>query len=345
MKTRILLTLGMAVAMTGCLHGRGEHTVPITRDYKTLEKVCLCEAKECVDKVHRMGLHHLSPYEAQSAMNYLKRSKIEKADSDCKGSWDFAGLAMNYAKQAIDSGKGLEDKGVTPIPDEHATVKAEFDRLKARYLELDACKAKLVAPITYAHIELNLAAAEHELAERWCHHTEAFRYLRLVEPDIDAIWARDIDGDGVVDMKDGEPWIAEDKDGFQDEDGIPEPKPYPILEDVLFCNNCDTLSKEAQAYLRGIADMLYDGYTEATVVLSGHASSPASPEYNMGLSQRRVDAVKAYLAEAGVKQEITTIVTSAHGEDAPKAGASEAQNRRVELALDSADPVSPFCQK
>lgn len=344
MRMRILLTLGMAVALAGCLHGRGEHTVPISRDYKTLEKVDLCEAKECVDKVHRMGLHHLSPYEAQSAMNYLKWSKIERAESDEKASWDFAGLAMNYAKQAMDSGKGLEDKGVVPIPDDWCTTKAEFDRLKARYLELDPCKAKLVAPITYAHIEANLAKAEEEINEK-CHHTEGFRSLRLVEPDIDAIWARDIDGDCVVDMKDGEPWIAEDKDGFQDEDGIPEPKPYPILEDVLFCDDCDTLSKEAKAYLRGVADMLYDGYTEATLVLSGHASSPASPEYNMGLSQRRVDAVKAYLVEAGVKQEITTIVTSAHGEDMPKAGATDAQNRRVELMLDSADPVSPFCQK
>lgn len=276
MKMGILLTLAMAVALAGCLHGRGEHTIPIARDYQTLEKVCLCEASECVHKMHRMGLHHLSPYEAESAMNYLKWSKMEKAESDRKGAWDYAGLAMNYAKQAIDSGKGLEDKGVTPIPDDYSTTKAEFDRLKARYLELDPCKAKLVAPVTYAHVEANLSIAEHELAEK-CHHTEAYRFLRKVEPDIDAIWARDIDGDGVVNVMDGEPWIPDDKDAFQDEDGIPEPKPYPILEDVLFCNDCDTLSKEAKAYLRGVADMLYDGYTEATVVLSGHASSPASP--------------------------------------------------------------------
>lgn len=319
-------------------------TVPVTRDYATLEKVCICEAGRDVDTIHRMGLHHLSPYEATSAMNYLAWAKEERAESDEKASWDFAGLAMNYAKQAIDSGKGLEDKGIVPIPDDLCATQAEFDRLKARYLELDPCKAKLVAPVTYAHVEANLAAAEEEIAEK-CHHTEAWRHLRLVEPDIDAIWASDVDGDGIVDMKDGEPWIAEDKDAFQDEDGIPEPKPYPILEDVLFCNNCDTLCKEGKAYLRGIADMLYDGYSEVTVVLSGHASSPASPEYNMGLSQRRVDAVKAYLIEAGVKQEITTIVTSAHGEDVPKEGATEAQNRRVEIKLDSADPVSPYCQK
>ncbi|HNT89025.1 MAG TPA: OmpA family protein, partial [Candidatus Hydrogenedentes bacterium] len=207
-----------------------------------------------------------------------------------------------------------------------------------------------VAPVVYAHIEANLAHAEEEMNERcYRHYTEGFRALRKVEPDIDAIWASDVDGDGIVDMLDGEPWIAEDKDGFQDGDGIPEPKPYPVLEDVLFCDNCDTLSKEAQAYLRGVADMLYDGYKEVTVVLSGHTSSTASNEYNLGLSQRRVEAVKSYLLANGVKQDVTCIVTSHHGEEAlkvapDKSAKDQALNRRVEIMLDSPDPVSPYCR-
>ncbi len=348
MRKMLFLAGVVCLVLTGCLHGRGVHTVPIERDYAQLEKVCIDEAACQVAKMHRMGLHQLSPYEAESAQNFLEWAYIERAESDRKATWDFAGLAMRYSKLAMDSGQGLEDKGVVPIPDSLEATRAEFERLRARYLELDPCKAKLVAPVVYAHIEANLAKAEEEIRER-CHHTEGFRSLRLVEPDIDAIWASDVDGDGIVDMKDGEPWIAEDKDAWQDEDGIPEPKPYPVLEDVLFCDDCDKLSKEAQAYLRGIADMLYDGYSEVTVVLSGHTSSTASNDYNMALSQRRVEAVKAFLLANGVKQDITAIVTSQHGEEQlkvspDKTSADQALNRRVEIMLDSPDPVSPYCQ-
>jgi OOP family OmpA-OmpF porin len=92
--------------------------------------------------------------------------------------------------------------------------------------------------------------------------------------------------------------------------------------------------------------MLFNGYKEVTVILSAHTDSDASDEYNQALSQRREDAVKAYLVAAGVTQEM---ITSGHaGETTPKADnsseAGKAQNRRVEIKLDSADPVSPFCQ-
>src|SRR5690606_21553165 len=153
------------------------------------------------------------------------------------------------------------------------------------YLELDACKAKVVAPHIYAHIETNLAQAEHEIIER-CHYPEGIRHLRYVEADIDSIWAMDKDGDGVTDMHDGEPWIAEDADGFQDEDGMPEPKPYPVLSAVYFASDSAKLTGEAQGYLRGIADMLNNGYKETTVYLSAHTDSDSSDDYNQALSAK-----------------------------------------------------------
>ena len=345
MKVHVIVALVCCVALTGCLHGRGTHEIPLARDYGSLEKLTVEEAALHVDKAHRVGAHVFAPYEYTSAAHYLKLAKAERAESDRKGEWDFSNLAKHYALLAIENGSGIEDKGIVPLAEDYEEAKAQLDRLIARYRELDPCKARLVAPEVYAHIEATLAIAEHEILEK-CHAVCGSRWLRLVEPDIDAIWALDTDGDGVPDMLDGEPWIAEDLDGFQDEDGMPEPKPYPVLHDINFATDSAVLSAEAKGYLRGIANMLWDGYKEATVYLAGHTDSDASDSYNMALSQRRVDAVQAYLREQGVTQEI--LVTSFHGEVEPAApnttAAGKAQNRRVEIWLDSPDPVSPFCQ-
>jgi len=322
-----------------------EHQIPLTRDYSALEKVKASEVDQIVAQAHRVGAGHFAPYEYTSAAHYLDWALMERAESDKRGEWDYAALAKQFAEEAIANGSGIPDGGEMPMPDNLAGGQAEFDRLVARYRELDPCKAKLVAPVVYAHIEANLSIAEHELVEK-CHYVEATRYMRWVEADIDAIWAKDADGDGVVDMHDGEPWIPEDKDAFQDEDGIPEPKPYPVLTPVYFANDSAKLSADAQGYLRGIANMLVDGYSEVTVYLSGHTDSDASDEYNMGLSNRRVDAVKSYLIANGATNELVN--ATAHGEGQPAADnateAGKAKNRRVELKLDSPDVESPYCK-
>lgn len=344
-KLRVIGVFGAVFVLSGCLHGRGAHHIPVERDYKNLEAACLDESRDLVAKAHRVGAHHFAPYENESATHYLAFAEDARAEGDRKGERDYAGLARRYANAAIEKG-GIPDKGELAMLKDREAARAEFERLKARYLELNACKAKIVAPSVYAHIEANLAQAEHELNECHFQTPEIVRHLRLVEPDIDAIWAKDTDGDGVHDMEDGEPWIPEDKDGYDDGDGIPEPKPYPVLEDVNFATNKSNLSADDQGYLRGVADMLNDGYSEATVNLTAHTDSDASDEYNQGLSQRREAAVRDYLIANGVKQEI--VVSSHHGEGAPKAdnssAAGKAQNRRVEIKLDSVDPVSPYCK-
>lgn len=343
MKKYLILALCVPV-MTGCMHGRGVHSIPVERDYRSLEKVSVKDASPKVAEAHRVGGHVYSPYEMTAADTYLDYAYDARNEGDRKGHKDYANLAKTYAEQVVTAG-GIQDKGELAMPKNHADCFSEFERLKARYLELDACKAKVVAPVQYAHLEANLAQAEHELMEK-CNYPDAARHLRMVEPDIDAIWAHDIDGDGVTDMHDGEPWKAEDKDAFQDEDGIPEPKPYPVLDSVHFGSDSSTLSADAKGYLRGVADMLIDGYKEVTVYLDAHTDSDASDAYNDALSTRREAAVRDYLVEAGARQAMVT--GSHHGESQPVADNSsskgKAQNRRVEIKLDAPDPVSPFCQ-
>ena len=339
MKMKVLALFAMSLAIVGCQHGRGVHSVPADRDYQALEEVCVDDAAMTVNKMHRVGAHRFAPYYAESAMQYMAYALDARAEGDRKGTRDYAGLAKSYAEKAMELGSGIPDGGELLMPDNRDATWAEWKRLKARYDELDQCKAILVAPVVYAHLEANMAQAEHELIERH-HHPQAARHLRVVEPDIDAIWAMDSDNDGVRDMDDGEPWIPEDKDGFQDGDGIPEPKPYPILEDTNFATDSSALSAEDKGYLRGIADMLIDGYSEATVVITAHTDTTASEEYNVALSERRENAVKLYLQQCGAQQSMIT--SSHHGETQPK-GDAHPPNRRVEISLDSADPVSPYC--
>jgi outer membrane protein OmpA-like peptidoglycan-associated protein len=330
--------------MTGCLHNRGVHTVPHDRDYEALEKHHYEEGQPLVAEAHRKGAHHFAPFEYDSAETYLDFADDAHQEGDRKGHQDYAKLIKEYSADALANGSGIPDKGMLAMPENHAGAVAEFDRIKALYKELDPCKAKLVAPHIYAHIETSLAQAEHEIKERE-HYPEGIRHLRFVEPDIDAIWAMDADNDGVRDMDDGEPWIPEDPDGYQDGDGIPEPKPYPVLSDIHFASDSAKLSDKAKGYLAGIAHMLIDGYSEATLILDAYTDSDASDEYNIALSERREESVKNFLVEAGA--QASQIKSAYHGETNPKGdnstSAGKAENRRCELRLDSEDPVSPYC--
>ena len=77
----------------------------------------------------------------------------------------------------------------------------------------------------------------------------------------------------------------------------------------------------------------YGDCGQAQVMLAGHADKSGTPKYNLGLSQRRNDAVQAYLTSKGIPGGVIT--TKAFGESAPRVetadGVRELQNRRVEI--------------
>ncbi len=79
----------------------------------------------------------------------------------------------------------------------------------------------------------------------------------------------------------------------------------------------------------------YQQTGQAQVVLAGHADRSGSAQYNVGLSQRRADAVRSYLAGRGVADG--AIRTEAFGESRPLVetadGVREPQNRRVEITF------------
>ncbi|MFO7976739.1 MAG: OmpA family protein, partial [Candidatus Hydrogenedentota bacterium] len=253
---------------------------------------------------------------------------------------------------------------IEPARDE-AACRTEFARVKARYLEIDQDKAKQTVPLLYAQASARLSLAEHNLV-RGKDWREAAQALVDTEALIDTMWRRDTDGDGIVDLKDAAPLLPEDFDGFEDEDGAPDPDndqdgipdavdgaplepetwnrwrdhdgvpdEYPEFENLLFSRGSTTISSSAKGYLRGIALFLNE-WPELMVHLKGYTDNTHSTKYNMDLSRRRAQKVQQYLLEQGITED--RLIVSFHGEADPVSdndtAAGRALNRRVEIVLE-----------
>lgn len=104
--------------------------------------------------------------------------------------------------------------------------------------------------------------------------------------------------------------------------------------EAKFVTDRSDLSPSNQQMLKGIATVLKDNPSFKLNVI-GHADDRASEEYNMALSQRRADAVKAYLVQLGISAD--RITTTAVGETQPKVQSTtveaRAENRRVQFDI------------
>jgi len=100
---------------------------------------------------------------------------------------------------------------------------------------------------------------------------------------------------------------------------------------VLFAFDRSDLNKAAQTDLLSLIKKLREN-PKFTVGLEGYADSAGARDYNLQLSQKRVEAVRRYLAEKGV--EASRIRSDSLGQ-LPDAGTPEeqAKNRRVTVKL------------
>lgn len=115
----------------------------------------------------------------------------------------------------------------------------------------------------------------------------------------------------------------------------PAPKPdFPRSYLVFFDWDRADITPEADAIIRTAAQNATD-MGVVRLELTGHADRSGPDRYNMGLSQRRGDAVKAAFEALGFKTEEISVV--AKGETDPLVptddGVREPQNRRVEIVL------------
>jgi outer membrane protein OmpA-like peptidoglycan-associated protein len=107
-----------------------------------------------------------------------------------------------------------------------------------------------------------------------------------------------------------------------------------LSSDVLFASGSARLQPGAEDKLRQVASVL-QRYPRTRVEVVGHTDSVGSESYNQDLAERRADAVKAVLVQAGV--DPTRITTVGVGEGRPVSSndtaTGRAMNRRVELVI------------
>ncbi|MCY3773317.1 MAG: OmpA family protein, partial [Gemmatimonadetes bacterium] len=105
------------------------------------------------------------------------------------------------------------------------------------------------------------------------------------------------------------------------------------LATIYFDYDRSDVREDQRSVLDENARRLREYQPEDTVVVEGHTDERGTIEYNLALGERRAEAVKAYLVDAGVAEG--RIETVSIGEEQPAVMGSDesnlAQNRRVEL--------------
>lgn len=121
----------------------------------------------------------------------------------------------------------------------------------------------------------------------------------------------------------------------------PQPQPSPVAiekitysAETLFDFDKSVLKPEGRRVLDELVEKV-QGINLEVMVAIGHTDSIGSEAYNQRLSERRANAVRAYLTSKGIEND--RIATEGKGELQPvasnKTKAGRAQNRRVEIEV------------
>ncbi len=146
----------------------------------------------------------------------------------------------------------------------------------------------------------------------------------------------DSDGDGVYDNKD----VCKTVPGTIANKGCPEIKQEVIAKIALaakginFETGKDVIKTESYDDLDALVKILNE-YPEANVSIDGHTDNVGVSAANLELSQKRADAVKAYLVNKGISA--MRLTATGYGDSQPiadnKTKDGKAKNRRVDFKL------------
>jgi outer membrane protein OmpA-like peptidoglycan-associated protein len=109
------------------------------------------------------------------------------------------------------------------------------------------------------------------------------------------------------------------------------------LADILFDFDKATLRRDVEFNLVKIATIL-NQFSEMNIAIEGHTDAVGTEEYNLGLSKRRAQAVRDFLASQGVVEGRLSF--DGYGESRPVADndteEGRQKNRRVDLVIQDA---------
>lgn len=148
-------------------------------------------------------------------------------------------------------------------------------------------------------------------------------------------------------------WLEQQEENFQVDDiaacrdafyaGLAEletpvaaevPDRITLSTDVLFAFDSAEIQPAFTAEIDDAAELLL-AHPEETVRIDGHTDNIGTLEYNQGLSERRAEAVAAYLEARGISRDRLTVAGFSFTQPVADNSTSEgrAQNRRVEIDI------------
>jgi outer membrane protein OmpA-like peptidoglycan-associated protein len=152
----------------------------------------------------------------------------------------------------------------------------------------------------------------------------------------------DNDNDGIKDSADRCPSQAETKNGHQDDDGCPdqtsariEGRRIVILDKVYFAFRKEEIKPQSYPVLKAVAGILRANPKIRRIRIAGYTDGRGSTQVNRSLSQKRAEAVMAFLNEEGIAQDRLEAVGYGKSRPAVDGGSPEARsaNRRVEFVI------------
>lgn len=157
---------------------------------------------------------------------------------------------------------------------------------------------------------------------------------------------RDRDKDGVADQDDKCPMAAEDKDGFQDDDGCPDKgkalvklgaTQVEIQEKVFFDSDSARIKPQSFKLLNTVAIVINLHPELKKILIAGHTDDRGSKEHNRALSKARAESVLRFMVDKGVVEE-HRLEAQGLGPDQPivpdaKRAVDREKNRRVEFVI------------
>jgi OOP family OmpA-OmpF porin len=160
--------------------------------------------------------------------------------------------------------------------------------------------------------------------------------------DTDGCPDPDNDKDGIPDVKDKCPNEPETFNGFEDEDGCPdkgsviiEGSNIVILEKIKFKTASAEILPESNKIIDAVSTTIIHHPEFTLMEVAGHADERAPDDYNLRLTQDRVNSVMAALLSRGVDR--TRLRAKGYGEYCPEDpnhnDTAWEKNRRVEFKI------------
>jgi len=104
-----------------------------------------------------------------------------------------------------------------------------------------------------------------------------------------------------------------------------------VLEGITFATNKSDVLPESEKVLMGALKTLQT-YPDILVEISGHTDNVGSNSSNQKLSQRRADAVKAWLVAKGIAPDRISAV--GYGEESPRVANDTSENKRLNRRIE-----------